>query len=416
MAGGYKTPRTVNEAARGGPYGGFRELLKAYGGDLYDAFMYPGKVARGEAQVFDDSGHVSDDAIKQAFGLAGNVTMGNIPMGRAAGGMAPAPVRKELPGTVLEPIVPGVDITTLSPTAQHMIKAIKNNGEDIYKFIDDAIATGNYGSPLYPEELELIKHFKPDADVSKYNTYAYEDAPSIHNPDYDPPPTEVQAYLDQWEPIPEPSTHIKGDDYIPSYAGSNWAQQKQPEPYTIPDDLPMDEASRNARRIEQGYNIPVYRGRRQANPEETPRTVRVPQDGERAIFTFPEEYRTNTEHYAGGIGDRGQTQAMYGRMERPLVVDWKNVAEPGMGEQYNSYDMTKLIDRARAQGHDGIQINGIRDVGGPQSQYLFFEPDQLRSRFAKFDPRNLGSGDLLGGIATSALLAQFLQEQDEWRK
>lgn len=63
-------------------------------------------------------------------------------------------------------------------------------------------------------------------------------------------------------------------------------------------------------------------------------------------------------------------------------------------------------------GYDSIPyINSHEDRGS--ISWVFFEPNQLRSRFAKFDPSNLASSDLLAGLAGLGLipLSQLGQSQ-----
>ena len=52
------------------------------------------------------------------------------------------------------------------------------------------------------------------------------------------------------------------------------------------------------------------------------------------------------------------------------------------------------------QGHDGIIITrATTDTGMPRKDYVVFEPKNIRSRFAMFDPKKSESGDILANIA-----------------
>jgi hypothetical protein len=71
------------------------------------------------------------------------------------------------------------------------------------------------------------------------------------------------------------------------------------------------------------------------------------------------------------------------------------------------------IDIAKAEGHDGVIVNRIRDnynTGGPPSNVtVVFEPSQVRSPGAKFDPKkknsaNLLAGGLIGAVGVNAAL------------
>jgi len=78
------------------------------------------------------------------------------------------------------------------------------------------------------------------------------------------------------------------------------------------------------------------------------------------------------------------------------------------GQPYNDADRKALVDAARSawqdQGYAGLRyINtspqemafGAKDP----TSYVVFDPKNVRSRFAKFDPANVSSGDLLGSVA-----------------
>ncbi len=58
------------------------------------------------------------------------------------------------------------------------------------------------------------------------------------------------------------------------------------------------------------------------------------------------------------------------------------------------------IANAFDNGYDAIRLSNDTAVPTlpPQSIWAFRDPNQLRSRFARFDPRNIDSADLLAGI------------------
>lgn len=80
------------------------------------------------------------------------------------------------------------------------------------------------------------------------------------------------------------------------------------------------------------------------------------------------------------------------------------VENPGTG--------TKLYDEARKRGYDYVEIRDMSDLGGRQTQILPLDARSIRSVFAKFDPRNADSANLLASLvggAGLASLAQFAQ-------
>jgi len=61
---------------------------------------------------------------------------------------------------------------------------------------------------------------------------------------------------------------------------------------------------------------------------------------------------------------------------------------------------------ARDEGYDGVRYIGVQDIDEApirHNQILSFNPNNIRSRFAKFDPRNANSANILAGGAAGAL-------------
>mgnify|MGYP003142390241 CR=1 FL=1 len=57
-------------------------------------------------------------------------------------------------------------------------------------------------------------------------------------------------------------------------------------------------------------------------------------------------------------------------------------------------------ENLQKQGHDGIIITrATTDTGMPRKDYVVFEPKNIRSRFAMFDPKKSESGDIMANIA-----------------
>jgi hypothetical protein len=56
------------------------------------------------------------------------------------------------------------------------------------------------------------------------------------------------------------------------------------------------------------------------------------------------------------------------------------------------------------RGFDAIQFPNFTTVPGlgPQAAWVFRDPNQLRSRFAVFDPAKRDSSDLMAGLAVPA--------------
>ena len=61
--------------------------------------------------------------------------------------------------------------------------------------------------------------------------------------------------------------------------------------------------------------------------------------------------------------------------------------------------MQRILKQAIAEGHDAVHIKNISDISEHGSkihdQYVNFNPNQLRSKFAAFDPKYKDSSNLL---------------------
>jgi hypothetical protein len=100
--------------------------------------------------------------------------------------------------------------------------------------------------------------------------------------------------------------------------------------------------------------------------------------------------------------------------------DWVAELEKDIAEGRNSHVWTSIPDKItsvlKAQGFDGIQDISGKGGGEIQKVLIPFEPSQVRSRFAAFDPAKLSSPDLLAGVAGPTVLAAALMEQQRRQK
>ncbi len=60
-------------------------------------------------------------------------------------------------------------------------------------------------------------------------------------------------------------------------------------------------------------------------------------------------------------------------------------------------------EKLQSEGHDGILISrSTTDTGNPRQDYVVFDPKNIRSRFAKFDPTKADSRDILASAGFTA--------------
>ena len=84
------------------------------------------------------------------------------------------------------------------------------------------------------------------------------------------------------------------------------------------------------------------------------------------------------------------------KLENPLIYDFK-------GNSFRDITYDNLLKEAKSKGHDGVIFRntydgiGIRD-NKKTDVYVVFEPEQIRSRFATFDPEKTGSKNILASV------------------
>lgn len=155
------------------------------------------------------------------------------------------------------------------------------------------------------------------------------------------------------------------------------------------DDLPMDEASRMARAREMGFDVdtPMYHG---TNADFEAFDVSRSPYG--AVFIGEDPKMASS--FATIAGDGANVKPLYAR---PGKV-WDQVEYP------EDFPYTDMVDQSpnalRAQGYDSVR----RSDGA----LLVFDPKNIRSRFARFDPAQSESSNLMAGLmgllGTGALL------------
>jgi predicted translin family RNA/ssDNA-binding protein len=91
------------------------------------------------------------------------------------------------------------------------------------------------------------------------------------------------------------------------------------------------------------------------------------------------------------------------RYKNPMVHDFE-------GKSYREQTYSDLVDQALAGGHDALILKNTFDPGGGPAKLVdvgvVFSPDQIRSRFAAFDPlRKTAAIAATAGVAAPDLLA-----------
>ena len=80
------------------------------------------------------------------------------------------------------------------------------------------------------------------------------------------------------------------------------------------------------------------------------------------------------------------------RYKNPMVYDFK-------GSAYRDQTYADLVAQAKAGGHDALIMTNTFDPGAGTAKLIdvgvVFNPSQIRSKFAQFDPAKMGSTDIL---------------------
>lgn len=109
----------------------------------------------------------------------------------------------------------------------------------------------------------------------------------------------------------------------------------------------------------------------------------------------------------GDVKPQPNVMPLHVRAENPYVV---NKHGTGMG------DITAIMDEAKEAGHDAVIYYDIKDPRPDSTHIAVFNPNQLRSKWAAFDPSKKNSSDLLAsftGLGMTGLLAREIYNSME---
>lgn len=145
------------------------------------------------------------------------------------------------------------------------------------------------------------------------------------------------------------------------------------------------------------------------------------QDGDmkEAMFLYDElqdlqvEYDVDRHFELNLSGQLGQNiMPVKLKLENPLEHDFE-------GSSYREVTYDNLLKKARDAGHDGAIFRNTTDGAGITDIYVVFEPNQIRSRFATFDPvdkkaRNLiaSAPPVLFPLGVSAAAAAYTANEE----
>ncbi len=194
-----------------------------------------------------------------------------------------------------------------------------------------------------------------------------------------------------------------------------------------------DTASRMQRARDMGFDVDAYHGTR----FDIPAFNLNPHNKSDELLGI----HVGTKAQADNIVEAGATEKRLGGMEyskesnvMPLKVKTKkylDMEDPG-GHEWTPYELLAQLDEKginikfadkfnptireirqglKKQGYDGIRYKNVIEGSGKDYSYIVFDPQNIRSRFAKFDPAKADSADLLAANPATAALPGLLQDR-----
>jgi hypothetical protein len=194
-------------------------------------------------------------------------------------------------------------------------------------------------------------------------------------------------------------------------------------------ELPMDEESRLARAAEQGYTIDAYKGSPaftggpttdwkgniiSNEPFEEIKSFSSPEKPYAGFFSNDPAVASKFADVFSNLGSANEWGSSVFptklKMTNPLILDAKGKPAASfqfesIAREHGSHDNLNAFKNAfeKDSPYDGVIIKNTSDEG---TVYVPKSPNQIRSRFAKFDPKNIKDTDILkshGGEVEHAL-------------
>ncbi len=181
-------------------------------------------------------------------------------------------------------------------------------------------------------------------------------------------------------------------------------------------ELPMDEANRMVRATEMGHrtDTPVYHGSGSSFSAFDRLELRGQAAGARAgrqgaAWAFDPEVANEFAEMAGKAapGSSPQVYQMYYRSKKEGVLELD-------GSELD-HEIAATLENAFESGYDAVVPKNNTTPGGKTEKNIVAvrDPEQLRSRFPKFDPAKRSSSDLLaglGGLGATGLLGLMMSQ------
>jgi hypothetical protein len=162
-------------------------------------------------------------------------------------------------------------------------------------------------------------------------------------------------------------------------------------------ELPMDQASREARAASQGYDItnPQFHGTSSKFTEMRPSSVGNLGGG---VYTTPDPDYASSRAMVAKF--KKGTDLNAGQNVVPLTYKQGNYLDLNQAHVPNLYSTAEAQQNLIAQGYDGIR----RSIGDDLIETNTFDPSNVRSIYAAFDPDQKNSRNILASATGLGLL------------
>jgi hypothetical protein len=178
--------------------------------------------------------------------------------------------------------------------------------------------------------------------------------------------------------------------------------------------LDMSQAGRMARANEMGFDTEtvLYHGTTRSFDSFDPKTFGTSSNAEsaqRGVFLTTSPTVADFYGDLSAVSRSGELypdfdavkaardQFMQQKQTMPLYVRGRIKTIDMEGAQYraNEIKLSKMLDEAKAEGYDGLRLNNFKDGPEVADIVTIFDPSNIRSVNAAFDPDNAGSANLL---------------------
>lgn len=182
------------------------------------------------------------------------------------------------------------------------------------------------------------------------------------------------------------------------------------------DDLPMDDASRMARAKEMGFDVdtPLFHGTADdvyAFNLDHPNRKDTGWLGTGVYTTTDPKLASDYSSMKAGR-DAPNVMPLRAKLKNPYYATSKDkerimLISHSKGAESGREAADEWTSKLIKAGHDGVVLDYAKEGWGGPREVVVFDPKNIRSRFAKFDPAKKGSADILAGLAPLGLAAPF---------